>query len=277
MLVQNAWLVSRPRVYFRANLKKVPLLSIPLAAGALAYINAKGSIGHDLSLVTKAISIPRQLARMEADDRLNAFNNLEEHAKDPVTANKDLLLFEDKRFTYKQSYDIAVQYGYWMRTEFDIKPNEIVAMNFENCELFIFVWMGLWSIGAKPAFINYNLTGKSLAHCLRISETRLCISQDHLSSHVDDVSQQIPGVKLVALTPKLQQEILQKPVVPPPASLRSGQKLPDLAVLIFTSGTTGLPKAAIMSWDKCMGLVVGAAATQGETGGPVMYSVSFTT
>ncbi|TQS31524.1 hypothetical protein Golomagni_08192, partial [Golovinomyces magnicellulatus] len=145
-------------------------------------------------------------------------------------------------------------------------------MNFENCHQFIFVWMALWSLGAKPAFINYNLTGNSLAHCLRISKTRLCISQDHLAPNVDAVLNDTPGIKAVQLTPALQQEISTNPAIPIPASVRSGQKLRDLAVLIFTSGTTGLPKAAIMSWDKCLGLTVAGAATQGQVGGPVMYS-----
>lgn len=48
-------------------------------------------------------------------------------------------------------------------------------MDFVNSEVFIWVWFGLWSIGAKPAFINYNLTGKPLVHTIKTSTARLVL------------------------------------------------------------------------------------------------------
>mgnify|MGYP003624079441 CR=1 FL=1 len=56
-----------------------------------------------------------------------------------------------------------------------VGKDEIVAMDFVNSEVFIWVWFGLWSIGAKPAFINYNLTGKPLVHTIKTSTARLVL------------------------------------------------------------------------------------------------------
>jgi acyl-CoA synthetase (AMP-forming)/AMP-acid ligase II len=56
-----------------------------------------------------------------------------------------------------------------------VEKNDIVAIDFVNSETFIWVWFGLWSIGAKPAFINYNLTGKSLVHTIETSTARLVL------------------------------------------------------------------------------------------------------
>lgn len=53
--------------------------------------------------------------------------------------------------------------------------DEIVAMDFVNSAKFIWVWLGLWSIGAKPAFINSNLTGKPLVHTIETSTARLVL------------------------------------------------------------------------------------------------------
>lgn len=56
-----------------------------------------------------------------------------------------------------------------------MQKEEVVAMDFVNSEVFIWVWFGLWSIGAKPAFINYNLTGAPLFHTVRTSTARLVL------------------------------------------------------------------------------------------------------
>lgn len=56
-----------------------------------------------------------------------------------------------------------------------MEKNDIVAMDFVNSATFIWVWFGLWSVGAKPAFINYNLTGKPLVHTIKTSTARLVL------------------------------------------------------------------------------------------------------
>jgi acyl-CoA synthetase (AMP-forming)/AMP-acid ligase II len=56
-----------------------------------------------------------------------------------------------------------------------VQKEEVVAIDFVNSEVFIWVWFGLWSIGAKPAFINYNLTGAPLFHTVRTSTARLVL------------------------------------------------------------------------------------------------------
>ena len=73
-----------------------------------------------------------------------------------------------------------------------MEKDEIVAMDFVNSEVFVWVWFGLWSIGAKPAFLNYNLTGKPLVHTVKTSTARLVLvdeegrdkfSEDELKEH----------------------------------------------------------------------------------------------
>lgn len=42
-----------------------------------------------------------------------------------------------------------------------------------NSPDFLFIWLGLLSIGAAPALINYNLASGALVHCVKISGTKL--------------------------------------------------------------------------------------------------------
>ncbi len=48
----------------------------------------------------------------------------------------------------------------------------------KNSPEFIFSWLGLWSIGAAPAMINYNLAENALTHCLNISGANVMLVDD---------------------------------------------------------------------------------------------------
>lgn len=206
---------------------------------------------------------------------LSVFHNLEDRAKDPSTANKDLLIFEGRHHTYAQVHDTAIRYGTWLRKNFGIKPKDVVAMDFENSDTFIFVWLGLWSIGAKPAFINYNLTGKSLAHCIKASKSKICLVDPNVAANVtEDVRAELGNVNFVMFTPEVQAEAAATPPVRVPDSDLIEDDLANLAILIYTSGTTGLPKPAVVSWAKVIagGTIVETLLARG--GNDIMYTVS---
>lgn len=133
-------------------------------------------------------------------------------------------------------------------------------MDFMNSDKFIWIWYGLWSIGAKPAFLNYNLTGKALAHCVRIAGPSLMLV-DHAVQHnvMGEAEQAITSdsfyekggrgpVKIVVFDDALHRYINALEPVRQPDDLRSHQARNDTGIIIYTSGTTGLPKAGIIPW-----------------------------
>ncbi|KIM94046.1 hypothetical protein OIDMADRAFT_60884 [Oidiodendron maius Zn] len=112
---------------------------------------------------------------LQKNDRLNLYYKLEEHAKSGKYANKPFLIFEGRTWTFRETYETVLRYGSYFVNELGIKPKEMVAIDFTNSNRYIFVWLGLWSIGAVPAFINYNLTGKPLSHCIKASTARVVL------------------------------------------------------------------------------------------------------
>lgn len=188
--------------------------------------------------------------RREKKDRLNHFYRLEDHALSSHS-NRVLLIFEGRQWTYREVYDRALSYGSWLKQKHDVKAKEIVAVDFINSEQFIFLWFGLWSIGAKPAFINYNLTSKALSHCIRVSTAQLVLVDPGVAENVThEVKDELKNVQFIILSPELQVEAASVKGVRQPDSERSEEKLQNLSMLIYTSGTTGLPKPAIVSWNK---------------------------
>ena len=202
------------------------------------------------------------------------FYDIEQHAQGKL-ADKTILSFEGRQWTYKEVYQTALKYGTWLKTKYHIMPKEIVAIDFMNSEKFIFIWLGLWSIGAKPAFINYNLMDKALAHCIRVSTARIVFVDPQVQHNVtQDVRDELPNVQFEFFAPELEAEPMTTEGVREPDSTRSEDKPTNMAILIYTSGTTGLPKGAIVSWQKIIGTAILIPGWSSFNKNDVFYTVS---
>ena len=109
----------------------------------------------------------------------------------------------------------------------------------------------LSKIGVVPALLNYQLSGKALAHCVNISDVA------HVIMDVDMASQWKASKKQVEGNPKVwaafgevkgydsfDAAISEMRPDRPAKSERAGLIASGQAMKMFTSGTTGLPKAA---------------------------------
>jgi acyl-CoA synthetase (AMP-forming)/AMP-acid ligase II len=207
--------------------------------------------------------------------KLNLFYVLEDLATSQSSADRSFLLFEDKKYTYNQAYHLVLRYGNWLKKEMGIDKGDVVALNFQNTDVFVFMFLALWQIGATPAFINYNLSGKSLVHCMKIASTRLMLVDPVVARNVgDDVRAELGNVRIEIFTPELEAKTMAMDPVRFPDSLRSKATGRDMALLIYTSGTTGLPKAAVVSWMKLIIAGVFSASWIGTKSTDVYYTVA---
>lgn len=107
-----------------------------------------------------------------------------------------------------------------------------------NSPEFLFLWYGMHCIGAAPAFLNYNLEGKALLHCLSVCETKLVVvDQDPgCQKRIEDSKAQIEagGARIVVLDSLLKTEIAMRPVVVPGDEYRNGTKGSWPFALIYT-------------------------------------------
>lgn len=256
----------------------VPIaLAAPAAIAGLAYLNAKTGLSYDLRLLRCALQALSVANNLEKNKRCNVFYFLEQHANDKKVANSTFIVFQGRQWTYKQVYETVLKYGTWLKATFNVKSGDIVCMDFMNSEKFMFMWFGLWSIGAKPAFINYNLTGKALAHCIRVSTSRLVLVDTNVASNVtEDVRAELPGIEVVIFTPELEANAMIITAIRQPDSDRVVEKLQEMAMLIYTSGTTGLPKPAVISWQKSIVAAIYVSYWCGIARSDVFYTVSAT-
>ncbi|MCJ1399675.1 hypothetical protein MMC11_002877 [Xylographa trunciseda] len=245
----------------------VPLSIIaPAAFATVAYLSALTQFPNDYRLLKSLVKGRLACAAAEKKDRVNLFYVLEAHAHAKHTANHPMLVYEGTSWTYKEVYDIVLKYGTWLKTKYTIAPGEVVSLDFMNSPKFVFIWLALWSLGACPAMINYNLTSKPLLHSIKSSGARIVFVDDEVrNTFSPDVLDALASadfrdgkgpVEVVFLDVGLERIILTIEGAREPDSSRSGVESTSGALLIFTSGTTGLPKASICPWFK---IYVGAS------------------
>lgn len=197
--------------------------------------------------------------KLDKQDRVNLFYALEDKALSKSFADHIFLKYEGREWTFKETYDVVLKYATWLKATHAIAPKEIIALDYTNSPKFLFVILAIWSLGAHPAMINYNLTGKPLLHCIRMSTARVVLVDDEvLDTFTPEVKEALAGndfrddgkgpVEVVIHDSVLEDKVSFVTAVREPDSSRTGAGIntgDKMSSLIYTSGTTGMPKPAI--------------------------------
>lgn len=250
-------------------------MAVPALAAAAAYVNARTSLSYDWGMLRSIVPTITNVVWWTNRGRLNFFYRFEDLATSKSSENRIFLRFEDRIYTYAQAYDTVLRYAQWLQNRRGIKKGELVALDFQNTDTFIFLILALWALGAVPALINYNLSGSPLTHCIKRATTRLVLIDPVVSGNVgDDVRSELSQTSFEVVTPELERQMLSMEPIRPPDEVRNSSSRESMGLLIYTSGTTGLPKAAIVSWAKLA--IVGGFTSRWvrTTKNDVFYTVS---
>lgn len=182
-------------------------------------------------------------------------------------SDRTFILFEHRRVTFKDVDVISNQMAHWLREQ-GFGPGQTLALMMENKPEFVCWWLAMTKIGIKAAFLNYNLTGKGLAHCIKVADCAgvVCDAETDANLHSIEDNLKQEGTKVIfwAAAPKVAfsgpvlavnyDALLSFPYGSAGfAELRKGIRYQDVFGYIYTSGTTGLPKAAkMMHFKMCM-------------------------
>ena len=175
-------------------------------------------------------------------------------------AERPCLYYGETRLTYSQTNACINQVAH-AGHQLGLRCGDVVALCMENRPGFMFVWLGLAKLGVTAVFLNTNVRGKLLEHGLTETGAKLvvvgeeCLAQFAATTLPADVrcwlwpdEEQPASIEDRAVcTLDLQALALQSGKTNPPVQWRAGLVGEKPAVYIFTSGTTGLPKAAIIS------------------------------
>ncbi len=151
--------------------------------------------------------------------------------------------------SYAQLAARAHQYARWGLSQ-GLVAGDVAALLMPNCAEYVAVWLGLTRIGVTVALLNTHLVGEALAHCIQIAAPKLLIASAGLAPTLEGLRPQLNpelerwvlgcGARDLALDPLL----AKTSAAPLAADEYPTPTLDATALYIFTSGTTGLPKAA---------------------------------
>lgn len=159
------------------------------------------------------------------------------------------VLSDRESLTYRALARRSNQYARWALDQ-GIGNGETVALFMPNRPEYMAIWLGITKAGGTVALLNTNLRGPSLAHCINVVEPKRIIVDRSLA---DSLSSALPSLIVAPeVWVQLDRTVEQYGGEALARSERRRVTVEDRALYIFTSGTTGLPKAANISHGRLM-------------------------
>ena len=171
---------------------------------------------------------------------------------------RSAIVFEGQEVNWSEFNALANQYAHYLKSQ-GVQRGDTVSVIMENRIEFLALLVGVNKIGVTAGLINTNLTGKPLVHCITVTHSKKCIFGSEVSGALNEVKDELGltegedyfempdgGLDTTTNWAKNLAEgaAAASPENPEETSLIT---LGEVALYIFTSGTTGLPKAAVLS------------------------------
>ncbi|MEM7661263.1 MAG: long-chain-acyl-CoA synthetase [Pseudomonadota bacterium] len=168
--------------------------------------------------------------------------------------------FEGEIVTYGELDARANRVANWALDQ-GLKAGDAVALFMGNCPDYVAVWFGLSKIGVVSGLINHNLADEALAHCINIADAKAVICGEEQVAQLDTARPHLEG----DLTfwcfgdadgcENFDAALGEASDARPDRSHRAHLRGADVCLYVYTSGTTGLPKAAKLTQMRTQGMM----------------------
>jgi fatty-acyl-CoA synthase/citronellyl-CoA synthetase len=231
----------------------------------MEFAEQKITTGKYLFRFLKFLATPGAVGRLKSllttrpTDEISMVDYLQRHAEE--RPNAIALKFEDRQISWGELNAKANQMAHYFQSR-GVKYGDRVALNVENRPELLFSVAACLKLGAIAGMVNTGQTNEALAHSLRLIDPSLIVVGSECLANMETVSDMIEGHhsdKLLYIAdaghdglPEGYQDLMaliaeQSVDNPTPSqTLTLGTPI----YYIFTSGTTGLPKASITTHMK---------------------------
>ncbi|XP_023307303.2 long-chain fatty acid transport protein 4-like [Lucilia cuprina] len=176
---------------------------------------------------------------------------------------KPCLLIDDRKLTFQDVEDYSNKMGAYFKDQ-GYQKGDCIALLMATRPEYVATWLGLSKIGVVTALINTNLRKDTLLHSIKVAKAKAIIVGTELVEVFKDISQQeeIKTLPIYQFSDEEQRINANLEVMKGACDLTDileKQKLEDLSMYIndckprdkllyvYTSGTTGMPKAAVIN------------------------------
>jgi fatty-acyl-CoA synthase len=154
---------------------------------------------------------------------------------------KVFIKFGDEQLTYRESNETVNRYAAVLAAR-GVGHGDVVGVMLRNSPQSVLLMLAVVKCGAVAGMLNYHQRGKVLAHSIGLLGARAVVAETDLIELIGESGADTTGLMTVD---ELQQLAVTAPTTNPATTAAVLAK--DKAFYIFTSGTTGMPKASVMT------------------------------
>ncbi len=160
------------------------------------------------------------------------------------------VVWQDRQLTYAELGDRVARGGAALRA-LGVEPGDRVGIVLGNVPAFVEVWFGTRHAGGVAVPLNPALAADELRHALADAQVRVVVAGTTAVDDVLSVAHEVPGLRgVIAVgleapggTAGRWSEIVAGTEPGEPVARRTE----DLAAIVYTSGTTGRPRGAMLT------------------------------
>lgn len=192
---------------------------------------------------------------------MNLFEALERNAK--YSPEKPAIIFGEKVYTYLQ-YNEHVNRIANALVSYGVKRGDKIAIMMKNSDVFCFVYYAILKAGGVAVPVNFRLTAKEASYILNDSDSMMVFADEDLADVVQKAAEGNDkiGLQVIAGSSKKDHQMRLSEF----QSSSVADHLIDVlesddAEILYTSGTTGLPKGVVLDHHRVLHVALGTIIT----------------
>jgi long-chain acyl-CoA synthetase len=152
-----------------------------------------------------------------------------------------------ERITYRDLWQQTLAYAAGLR-ELGVGPGDTVAIQIPNLADFPRLYYAVLAVGATIVPMHLLLTPSENAYVLRDSGAKLLVAHSSQLTNAIEAAK-IAGIEAVSVGPAVPRvrRLEEAAAGVPPLRTYESREAEDIAVVFYTSGTTGKPKGALLT------------------------------
>ena len=199
-----------------------------------------------------------------------------------AVADRDAIVFRDRRITYRQLTErtrrfanFLIGHGLGAHTERDALADwesgqDHLGIYLYNGNEYLEAMLGAFKARIAPFNVNYRYVDEELVYLLNDAGTKALVFHSSLADHVAAIRGRVPTLELLIQVDDEPQPLLDDAVEFETALAASSPDRPGLdwspddLYILYTGGTTGMPKGVLWTQSDILVASLGARRTNGE-------------